>query len=135
MKYLGTPYEFGSNRNTVTTFYCSDFVRQAFLDGTGIKLPADSRQQGQFVRSKGKVSTNWRDLKPGDIMFFKSYEGSSSANYENVDKFNELITHDGIYLGNGKNLHTYPKESGDVRIDKIEGLHCEKRFLFGGSAI
>lgn len=135
MKYLGTPYEFGSNRNTVTTFDCSDFVRQAFMEGAGIKLPADSRQQGQFIRNKGNVKTNWRDLKPGDIMFFMSYKGSNQANYSNVNKFNERITHDGIYLGNGKILHTYSKESGGVRIDTIEGKHWEKRFLYGGSAL
>lgn len=135
MKYLGTPYEFGSNRNTVSTFDCSDFVRQAFIEGAGIKLPADSRQQGQFVRNEGNVKTNWRDLKPGDIMFFMSYKGSNQANYTNVDKFNERITHDGIYLGNGKILHTYSKESGGVRIDTIEGKHWEKRFLYGGSVL
>ncbi|MFS0728386.1 hypothetical protein [Paenibacillus sp. 1P07SE] len=30
-------------------FDYSDFVRQAFIDGAGIKLPAESRQQGQYV--------------------------------------------------------------------------------------
>jgi hypothetical protein len=52
-----------------------------------------------------------------------------------VDKLSERITHDGIYLGDGKILQTYSKDSGGVRIDSIEGTHWEKRFLFGGSPL
>ncbi|MCY9667532.1 C40 family peptidase [Paenibacillus alginolyticus] len=32
MKYLGTPYKFGSSRSNTETFDCSDFVRQAFKE-------------------------------------------------------------------------------------------------------
>ncbi|MGG6310624.1 hypothetical protein [Paenibacillus macerans] len=39
------------------------------------------------------------------------------------------------YLGNGKILQTYSKESGGVRIDNIEGTQWEKRFFFGGSVL
>lgn len=135
MRYLGTPYEFGSSRNNTATFDCSDFVRQAYLEGTGIKLPADSRQQGAYVKAQGTVKTNWRDLKPGDIMFFMSYRGNKDANYAGINKSTARITHDGIYLGNGKILHTYSKESGGVKISTIAGTHWEKRFLFGGSVL
>ena len=31
-KYMGTPYKFGSDRSTTTTFDCSDFVRQAYKE-------------------------------------------------------------------------------------------------------
>lgn len=134
-KYLGTPYEFGSSRSNTRTFDCSDFVRQAYLEGADIRLPADSRQQGQYVREKGEVKTDWRDLKPGDLMFFMSYKGNKDSDYNDVDKFDERITHDGIYLGNGKILHTYSKESGGVRIDNIEGTNWERRFLYGGSVV
>lgn len=134
MKYLGTPYEYGSSRSNTSTFDCSDFVRQAFLDGIGLKLPADSRQQGDYVKKIGKTSTNWRNLKPGDIMFFMSYKGSGKSKYTNINKQAQRITHDAIYLGNGKILHTYSKESGGVRVDTIEGKHWEYRFIFGGSA-
>nr|WP_306440429.1 MULTISPECIES: NlpC/P60 family protein [unclassified Paenibacillus] len=50
MNYLGTPYEFGSIRSNTKTFDCSDFVRQAYLEGTGIILPADSRTQGAYIK-------------------------------------------------------------------------------------
>lgn len=135
MSYLGTPYEYGSDRNTTTTFDCSDFVRQAFLEGAGIKLPADSRQQGQYVKNKGAVKTDWTKLKRGDIMFFMSYKGSKPSSYAGIDKSSARITHDGIYLGDGKILHTYSKESGGVTISNIKGTHWEYRFLFGGSAL
>jgi cell wall-associated NlpC family hydrolase/cation transport regulator ChaC len=135
MKYLGTPYEFGSSRSNTDTFDCSDFVRQAFLEGIGLKLPADSRQQGEFVKNIGKTSTDWRQLQPGDIMFFMSYKGSRVSDYDGIDKQAQRITHNGIYLGDGKVLHTYSVKSGGVKISSIEGTHWEYRFIFGGSAI
>ncbi|MFD0589847.1 SH3 domain-containing protein [Paenibacillus sp. GCM10027627] len=135
MKYLGTPYEFGSNRNTTTTFDCSDFIRTAFKDALGITLPADSRQQGDYVKKKGNVTTDISKLKRGDLMFFMSYNGTSSSAYSSANKANAKITHVGIYLGDGQILHTYSKESGGVRTNSIAGTHWEKRFLFGGSAL
>lgn len=134
-KYLGTPYEFGSSRSNTKTFDCSDFVRQAYIDGIGLKLPADSRAQGEFVKKKGNLKTDWRKLKPGDIVFFMAYRGSQASDYKGVDKLNERITHDGIYIGDGKIIQTYSAKSGGVRIDTIEGTSWEKRFLFGGSPI
>ncbi|MFC4776155.1 SH3 domain-containing protein [Paenibacillus sp. GCM10023252] len=135
MKYLGTPYEYGSDRNSTATFDCSDFVRQAFLDGAGLKLPADSRGQGEFVKNRGAAVTDWRQLKRGDIIFFMSYRGSKASSYAGINKSKQSITHDGIYLGDGKVLHTYSKESGGVRISSMAGTHWEYRFLFGGSAL
>lgn len=133
-KYLGTPYEFGSDRSNTRTFDCSDFVRQAFKDGAGITLPSDSRQQGAYVKSLGHTTTNWRDLQPGDLMFFMSYKGTNASAYPS-NKSGQTITHVGIYLGNGQILHTYSKDSGGVRIDSIAGKHWENRFIFGGSAL
>jgi cell wall-associated NlpC family hydrolase len=135
MKYLGTPYEYGSSRSNTSTFDCSAFVRQAFIDGLGIKLPADSRGQGSYVKNKGKTVSDWKKLKRGDLMYFMSYKGSSASAYSGVNKSTATITHTGIYLGNGQILHTYSKESGGVTTSKIAGTHWEKRFLYGGSAL
>lgn len=135
MKYLGTPYEYGSSRSTTTTFDCSDFVRQAFLDGIGLKLPADSRQQGEYVKNKGHYITDWHQLKPGDIIFFMSYKGYKASDYAGINKATERITHDAIYLGNGKVLHTYSKESGGVKVTSIDGNSWEYRIIFGGSPL
>ncbi|MFD2382102.1 C40 family peptidase [Paenibacillus xanthanilyticus] len=135
MKYMGTPYENGSSRYNTSTFDCSDFVRQAFLDATGVKLPADSRSQATYVKNKGGTTTNWSSLKPGDLMFFMSYKGTSKSAYAGINKSAQRITHVGIYLGGGKVLHTYSKQSGGVTISKVAGTHWEHRFVFGGSAI
>ncbi|OGX61787.1 MAG: hypothetical protein A2189_09065, partial [Paenibacillus sp. RIFOXYA1_FULL_44_5] len=99
MKYLGTPYQFGSSRYDTNTFDCSDFVRQAFSDSLKLSLPFDSRSQGAFVQTVGKTTTDWHRLKPGDIMFFMSYKGSKASAYDGIDKSQQTITHDGIYLG------------------------------------
>ena len=137
MKYLGTPYEFGSDRSTKTTFDCSDFVRWIFDETLGVKLPSDSRQQGAYVkeRAAGTVQTDWHRLKRGDLMFFMSYKGANASDYANANKKTERITHVGVYLGNGRILHTYSKNSGGVRTDNFEGTAWEHRFLFGGSAV
>ncbi|CAM3439877.1 SH3 domain-containing protein [Marinicrinis lubricantis] len=134
-KYLGTPYEFGSSRYNTSTFDCSDFVRQAFKEGAGITLPSDSRKQADYVKDKGNAVYNWENLKPGDLMFFMSYKGTSKSKYTGLNKSKQRITHVGIYLGDGKILHTYSKDSGGVRIDNIDGRHWEYRFVFGGSAL
>jgi len=135
MKYWGTPYEFGASRNSTATFDCSSFVRQAFIDALGIKLPADSRKQGAYVKEKGAVQTNWKNLKRGDLMYFMSYKGSSASSYSGVNKSTATITHTGIYLGDGKVLHTYSNAGGGVTTSDISGKHWEYRFLFGGSAL
>ncbi|MFC5701735.1 C40 family peptidase [Cohnella faecalis] len=135
MRYLGTPYEYGSSRDNTATFDCSDFVRQAFFDGLNKLLPADSRQQGEFVRANGSVQTDWHQLKRGDLMFFMDYKGTKAASYTGKKPFSEKITHVAIYLGNGQMLHTYSVDSGGVRTNAIGGNHWEYRFLYGGSAL
>ena len=47
--YLGTPYEFGSERNDTTTFDCSDFVQTMFWDALHFSLPSDSAAQGTML--------------------------------------------------------------------------------------
>lgn len=135
MKYWGTPYEFGASRNSTATFDCSSFVRQAFIDALGVKLPADSRQQGTYVKGKGSVQTDWKKLKRGDLMFFMSYKGTKASSYAGVNKSTARITHVGIYLGDGKILHTYSNAGGGVTTSDISGKHWEYRFLYGGSAL
>ncbi|MCI3920060.1 C40 family peptidase [Paenibacillus sp. TRM 82003] len=135
MSYLGTPYEFGSSRYTNVTFDCSDFVRTAFAEGAGIALPSNSRTQGDYVKSLGRTTTDWTQLKRGDIMFFMSYVGSSPSDYAAYDKATQTITHNAIYLGGGQILHTYSVDAGGVRVDAIGNDHWEYRFLFGGSAL
>ncbi|RUT28947.1 hypothetical protein EJP77_16200 [Paenibacillus zeisoli] len=133
-KYLGTPYEFGSDRNTTTTFDCSDFARQIYKEALNIILPADSRSQGEWIKSNSKAVYNMNELKPGDLIFFMGYKGSSDAAYQGINKDSERINHVGVYLGNGQMIQTYSVSSGGVRIDTLTGSWA-KRFLFGGSVL
>lgn len=133
--YLGTPYEFGSERNDTTTFDCSDFIQTMFWDALRFSVPSDSAAQGSFVKSFGPVTKEWTNLKRGDLMFFSSYKGSKPSDYANVNILTEPITHVGLYLGDGNMLHTYSIESGGVRVDTIAGKQWENRFLYGGSVL
>lgn len=137
LSYLGTPYEFGSSRYDTSTFDCSDFVRQSFLESVQLTLPGDSRKQAEFVRNlhDDRVITDWRNLERGDLMFFMAYRGYRASAYAGIDRMNEKVTHVGIYLGDGQVLHTYSVSSGGVRIDDIAGSQWELRFLFGGSPV
>ncbi|WP_028545759.1 C40 family peptidase [Paenibacillus taiwanensis] len=135
LTYLGTPYEYGSDRNSTRTFDCSDFVRHTFKEAIGITLPADSRKQGDYIKSNSAVKKSISSLNRGDLMFFGTYRGSKQSAYSNVNKNTERITHVGIYMGNGKVLHTYSKASGGVRTDSVLGNAWEHRFLYGGSVV
>ncbi|MWV43889.1 SH3 domain-containing protein [Paenibacillus sp. HJL G12] len=134
MKYLGTPYEFGSNRNTTTTFDCSDFIRQIFKEGASLVLPADSRQQGSWIQSNSSPVYSVDKLKRGDLVFFMSYKGSSSSAYQGIDKSKQRITHVALYLGDGKLLHTYSQKAGGVVVTDFTNS-WKYRFMYGGSVL
>ncbi|WP_246628242.1 C40 family peptidase [Paenibacillus oenotherae] len=131
--YMGTPYEFGSNRNTTRTFDCSDFIHYIFKKGVGITLPSTSATQARYIKEHSEERSSWRNLKRGDLMFFMDYHGLDKADYTKYPKSRQSVTHVAIYLGNGRMLHTFSKESGGVRIDTIANKHWEYRFLFGGT--
>jgi len=135
MTFKGTPYEFGSNRGTTETFDCSDFMRWIFKETIGLVLPMDSRQQGAYVRKLGTEQYDWHKLNRGDLMFFMTYKGAGADAYKGVDRGTERITHVGIYLGDGKILHTYSNASGGVHVGTFAGTSWELRFLFGGSVL
>ncbi|MCU6712005.1 C40 family peptidase [Paenibacillus sp. J5C_2022] len=134
-KYLGTPYEFGSNRNTTTTFDCSDFVKHIFKKAAGKTIPGSSRTQAAYVKKYSTPKTSWSSLKRGDLVFFMSYKGSSKSSYTKLNKSKQTVTHVALYLGNGRILHTYSKKSGGVRVDSVKGTQWEYRMIFGGSVL
>ncbi|WP_370639054.1 C40 family peptidase [Cohnella sp. REN36] len=85
-KYMGVKYDFGAKTGNTKTFDCSSFTQ--YLYGKyGVKLPRTSNAQskvGKFV--------SYKNLKPGDLVFFYS-----------------PVHHVAIYIGNGKIMHTYGK--------------------------
>jgi cell wall-associated NlpC family hydrolase len=64
-----------------------------------------------------------------------SYKGSSASSYSKLSKSKQKVTHVGLYLGNGRILHTYSKKSGGVRVDSVKGTQWEHRMIFGGSVL
>ncbi len=110
-KYMGTPYKYGSSKDTTKTFDCSSFTQRVFKEA-GITLPRDSRQQSTVGTTVSK-----KNLQKGDLLFMKASVNSSS----------DRITHVAIYAGNGKILHTYG--SPGVTYSKFDGTNWEKRVV------
>ncbi|TKH33927.1 hydrolase [Paenibacillus polymyxa] len=133
MTYLGTPYEYGSDRNSTATFDCSAFTRQIFRQAVGIQLPADSRSQGEWIKQNSQPNTDMSTLKRGDLLFFTNYNASSGA-YTSLDNSSQTITHVAVYLGDNKLLHTFSVAAGGVKVTDFS-KPWQDRFLFGGSVI
>ncbi len=81
---LGAPYVFGGT--SPYGFDCSGFIQYAFR-AAGVSLPRTADDQFDFGR---RVSL--KNIRVGDLVFYTTYEPGPS--------------HVGIYLGNGKFLHT-----------------------------
>lgn len=134
--YLGTPYVYGSDRTEPSTFDCSDFTRWVFLSALGMDLPWDSRSQAAYVKAFSKKKyTDVRKARRGDLLFFTHYRGNKASDYKGLKASEKPVSHLGIYLGNGKIIHTASKETGGVRIDSIGWKHLKYRFVFGGGVL
>lgn len=132
-KYLGTPYEYASTRANKKTMDCSEFTMWAYLDGANIDMGKGGAQsQAKYVKAHGSYTTDINKLKKGDLVFFMSYKGWKESDYKNIDVSKQSITHVGIYMGDGKLLQTFSKESGGVKITDFKGTHWEWRFIMGG---
>lgn len=135
-KYFGRAYQYGSNRNTDSSFDCSDFTHWIWWKGAGMDIPRDSRSQAKYVQSFGtRKITDIHQAQRGDLLFFMNYRGWQKANYNGINRSTQTISHVGIYLGNGKMMHTASRASGGVRIDSVFDKHYEWRFIRGGSVL
>lgn len=92
--YLDVNYEFGSNRNTTTTFDCSDFTKHIY-GHYGYKLGADSRAQS--VQGIPVASLDDNDLRKGDLIFFVDATGR--------------VYHVAMFIGDDKLLQTFSTTS------------------------
>lgn len=108
--YLGVPHCMGGT--TTKCMDCSGLLVRVFADH-GITLPHSSEEQARY----GKVIGDRASLLPGDLVFFiRTYNTS------------RLVTHSGIYLGDGSFIHT--SSSRGVVVTPIDDPWWSERYLF-----
>ena len=108
--YLGVPHCMGGT--TSKCMDCSGLIFRVF-DSHGIILPHNSEEQARY----GTVISDRGNLRPGDLLFFiRTYNTS------------RLITHSGIYTGNGSFIHT--SSSKGVTVTSLDDPWWSERYLF-----
>jgi len=107
--YLGTPYKFGASTSTTRYFDCSSFTKHVFKK-FGYTLPRTAKEQAKVGKYVSKAN-----LKKGDLVFFKVPSRGSG------------IGHVGIYIGNGKMIHTYGQ--GGVKISSINSAYWKNNYV------
>lgn len=105
MACRGTHYVRGGTSRS--GFDCSGFTRYVYAK-YGVSLPHSSAAQA----GKG-TSVDKSDLKPGDLVFFQTY--------------NRGISHVGIYIGNGSFVHAASRGRG-VRVDSLSSSYYSARY-------
>ena len=93
-------------------FDCSGFVYYLFKEN-GITIPRTSLQQSK----SGKKLTRGT-LKKGDILFFDTHERGH-------------INHSGIYLGEGKFIHSSSGKAYGVTVSELDKGFYEDKFRWG----
>lgn len=112
-RHIGLPYSYGS-MDPSSGFDCSGFVGYVYNKSIGVKLPRSSRSQ--FAAQGGKF-LEYKDLQPGDLMFF-SHNGQN-------------IQHVGIYVEEGRFIHA-PRTGRRITIDEY-GRYWRQHFVKGKS--
>ncbi len=109
-RYIGVPHCMGGR--TMKCMDCSGLLVTVFATH-GIKLPHSSEEQARY----GRIITGMENLKKGDMVFFiRSY------------RTNQFITHSGIYIGDGKFIHT--SSSNGVTVTSLNDPWWSGRYLF-----
>lgn len=108
--YLGVPHCMGGT--TAKCMDCSGFVFRVFATN-GIILPHSSEEQARY----GKIVPEKDLLIPGDLVFFiRTYSTS------------RVITHSGIYLGDGSFIHA--SSSQGVTVTSLNDPYWNVRYIF-----
>lgn len=114
-KYIGVPYDFGAPPYPQSgKFDCSTYT-QYIYGKYGVNLPRLSRQQGKVGTAVSRTS-----LRKGDLLFFYL-----PGRY----KSNEIIGHVGIYMGEGRMIHSSTKPKDGVQITSINKAFWKKTYL------
>ncbi len=111
-QFLGVPYVWGATGPN--KFDCSGFTQWVYRD-IGIDIPRVSRDQarvGEYV--------NYTNLQRGDMVFF-------STDKKRIG----VVTHVGIYLGNGDFIHASSVGKKVVIYNFNNKEYYKKHFLWG----
>lgn len=103
---IGTPYVLGGSQPG--GFDCSGLVKWAY-NSVGVKLPRTAREQSVV----GQTVKNVKDMRAGDIVAFRH----PRRGY-----------HTGIYLGEGKFVHS-PRKRSSVRINSLDEPYFSSTLL------
>jgi len=110
--FLGTRYVWGATGPS--KFDCSGFTQWVYRDA-GINIPRVSRDQakvGQYV--------SFNNLRKGDMIFFDTKKHRQG-----------IVTHVGIYLGNGNFIHASSSAKKVVVYNWNDKPYYKERFLWG----
>lgn len=91
LRFLGLPYTWGGR--TSLGYDCSGFVQMLYRQ-MGIAIPRNSKDQAAW---SGFQEVAVEDMKAGDLIFYGREPGK--------------ITHVGMYLGQGKFIHSVVREN------------------------
>ncbi|CAA6822929.1 MAG: Putative secreted protein [uncultured Sulfurovum sp.] len=114
--FLGIPYVWGATGPN--KFDCSGFTQWVYRD-VGINIPRVSRDQarvGEFV--------SYDNLEHGDMVFFDTKK-----------KRTGIVSHVGIYLGDGNFIHASSAGKSVVIYNFNQKTFYKKRFLWGRRVI
>ncbi len=109
LSFLGVPYLWGGT--SPSGFDCSGLVYYVYAQ-QGVKLPRVAADQARV----GQPVTRVQDLLPGDAVFFADSSG--------------YIHHMGLYIGNGKMVHS-PRTGDVVKISDITTGYYQRQFAGG----
>lgn len=108
---LGTPYRYGGV-SAKSGFDCSGFIGYLFREELGLELPRSTREMIGIDAPRVARS----DLEPGDLIFFNR-------------RGRGRVSHAGIYIGNGRFLHSSSRRSGGVRVDSLNDGYWNASYL------
>lgn len=101
---IGSPYVWGSAGDGA--YDCSGLVYSVYKNELGINLPRTSRDQSNYGTSVSKD-----DLQKGDLVFF--------------DTFGKGVSHVGIYMGEGKFVHSSYSQKKVVVSDLSDNYYAK----------
>lgn len=114
-KIKGMPYKFGGEGNGGID--CSAFTQRMMKAG-GVNVPRTANEQ--FQSTKNCLVCNGFEpnkMRPGDLIFFKNTTSKTPSG---------LASHVGIYIGNGKMIHSGSSTKGVGVVDLTKGYNNGK---------